>query len=80
LHASYSWLPYAYTLIHTSTPVAIHAALLGKNGEGQRWKDCMADLKKFVTHKVTKPFIQNLQVPGQDQPGLSFEVRTHTVC
>lgn len=40
----------------------------------------MADLKKFVTHKVTKPFIQNLQVPGQDQPGLTFEVRTPTVC
>lgn len=80
LQACNTCIPYAYTVVHTSTPVAMPAALLGKNGEGQRWKDCMADLKKFVTHKVTKPFIQNLQVPGQDQPGLTFEVRTPTVC
>lgn len=34
----------------------------------------MAHLKKYVTHKVTKPFIQNVRVPGQDEPGLTFKV------
>jgi hypothetical protein len=53
------------------------AALLDNIGEGQRWKDCMADLKKYVTHKVTKPFIQNVQVPGKEDPGLTFSVRAH---
>jgi hypothetical protein len=55
------------------------AALLDSNGEGQRWKDCMADLKKYVTHKVTKPFIQNVQVPGKEDPGLTFAVRTYSL-
>jgi hypothetical protein len=50
------------------------SALLDSNGEGQGWKDCMAHLKKYVTHKVTKPFIDNVRVPGQDEPGLTFKV------
>jgi hypothetical protein len=59
------------------TDVLSTAALLGdSSGEGQRWKDCMSNLKKFVSHKVTKPFIDTVEVPGQDTPGLTFQVRT----
>jgi hypothetical protein len=56
------------------TDVLSTASLLGQGGQGQRWKDCMADLKGFVTRQVTKPFIQGVNVPGQDKPGLTFQV------
>lgn len=56
------------------TDVLSTAAMLDQNGDGERWKDCMSDLKKFVTREVTKPFIQNVNVPGQDEPGLTFQV------
>jgi len=56
------------------TDVLSTAALLDRHGDGERWKDCMSDLKKYVTREVTKPFIQNVNVPGQDEPGLTFQV------
>lgn len=56
------------------TDVLSTASLLGRNGQGERWKDCMSDLTKFVTRQVTEPFIKNVDVPGQDEPGLTFQV------
>ncbi|WIA35582.1 hypothetical protein OEZ86_004003 [Tetradesmus obliquus] len=50
------------------------AALLGDAAGGGQWSGCLANLKAFVTQQLTGPFIANLAVPGQAQPGLIFEV------
>lgn len=56
------------------TDVLSTAAMLDRNGEGSRWKDCMSHLHQFVTRKVTQPFIEGVSVPGQEEPGLTFKV------
>eukprot|EP00878_Enallax_costatus_P039923 GHUV01045862.1.p1 GENE.GHUV01045862.1~~GHUV01045862.1.p1 ORF type:complete len:417 (+),score=127.07 GHUV01045862.1:751-2001(+) len=50
----------------------LSTAAYGANGD--KWKGCLANLKKYVTDELTTPFIAKVQVPGQAEPGLSFKV------
>jgi hypothetical protein len=56
------------------------AAATDAGGKAGQWKDCLSNLRRVVRERVTRPFIQNMQPPGQDVPGLTFEVRVCSVC
>eukprot|EP00879_Flechtneria_rotunda_P033023 GHRR01036539.1.p1 GENE.GHRR01036539.1~~GHRR01036539.1.p1 ORF type:complete len:804 (+),score=310.33 GHRR01036539.1:678-3089(+) len=57
------------------TDLLANAALLNGAESGKRWQRCLADLKGYVSGQLTGPFIAGLKVPGQEKPGLGFEVR-----
>jgi hypothetical protein len=56
------------------TDVLANAALLADGAGGQRWRECVTNLQRYVTDQLTGPYLAELQVPGQQTKGLTFTV------